>query len=181
MQEVAEKVASRVFEAHQAIEFHEWVPLSAKLTSLKLATRQPTVEMLAHFAKATSESDNDPNRRRTKAEIYAERIAGIQQAPKEVSVPLQALRIGDLVIAAIPFETFAETGLELKDSSPFPATFTIELANGSFGYLPTPRQHRLGGYETWLGTNYVEKEASTKIVAALLKLFASLRESNTAP
>ncbi len=178
MQEVAEKVASRVFEAHQAIEFHDWVPLSAKLTGLKLATRQPTPEMLEHFAKVTAESDNDPNRRRTKEEIYAERITKIQQAPREVTVPLQALRIGDLGISAIPFETFAETGLELKTRSPFPSTFTIELANGSFGYLPTPRQHRLGGYETWLGTNYVEKEASTKIVANLLEMFDSLREVN---
>ncbi len=88
----------------------------------------------------------------------------------------QAFRIGELAIAAIPFETFAETGLELKDRSPFPQTFTIELANGSFGYLPTPEQHRLGGYETWLGTNFVEPEASRKIVTALVGLLQTLRQ-----
>ena len=98
--------------------------------------------------------------------------------PEEVEIQLQALRIGDLGIAAIPFETFTETGLELKDRSPFQDTFTIELANGSFGYLPTPPQHRLGGYETWLGTNYVEKEATTKIVAALLEMFQRQLEDN---
>ena len=27
-------------------------------------------------------------------------------------------------------------------------TFLIELANGSYGYLPPPNQHELGGYET---------------------------------
>jgi hypothetical protein len=94
-------------------------------------------------------------------------------------VPLQAVRIGDLGIAAIPFETFAETGLELKDRSPFDHTFTIELANGSFGYLPTPDQHRLGGYETWLGTNNVELKASTKIVSTVLDLLRTLRRKNT--
>ena len=64
--------------------------------------------------------------------------------------------------------------LELKDKSPLDHTFTIELANGSYGYLPTPRQHKLGGYETWLGTNYVEIEASDKITTQLLDMFSSV-------
>ena len=34
--------------------------------------------------------------------------------------------------------------------------FTISIANGAFGYMPTPEQHKLGGYESWLGTNRVE-------------------------
>jgi neutral ceramidase len=87
----------------------------------------------------------------------------------------QAVWIGDLGIATIPFETFAETGLELKARSPFQPTFTMELANGGYGYLPTPEQHALGGYETWLGTSKVEVQATTKIVNALLEMFAELK------
>ncbi len=66
---------------------------------------------------------------------------------------LQAIRIGDLAVCGIPFETFVEIGLDLKKRSPFPQTMVIGLANGRHGYLPTPEQHKLGGYETWLGTN----------------------------
>ena len=88
---------------------------------------------------------------------------------------LQAFRIGDLGIATIPFETFAEIGLELKAKSPIKPMFTIELANGAYGYLPPPRQHALGGYETWLGTNRVEPRASDKMVAKLVQLLESLR------
>jgi len=51
----------------------------------------------------------------------------------------------------------------------------IELANGCYGYLPTPEQHQLGGYETWLGTNKVEIEASTKLTAALLEMLGELK------
>ncbi len=88
---------------------------------------------------------------------------------------MQAFRIGDFAVAAIPFETFAETGLELKAKSPIKPMFVIELANGGYGYLPTPEQHELGGYETWLGTNRVEKEASRKIVAMLLELLEKVK------
>ena len=81
----------------------------------------------------------------------------------------------ELGIAAIPFEVFSEIGLELKARSPLKPSFTIELANGGYGYLPTPEQHKLGGYETWLGTNKVEVQSSVKIVNALLEMFAELK------
>ncbi|QDT04110.1 Neutral/alkaline non-lysosomal ceramidase [Rubripirellula lacrimiformis] len=170
MAEVAEKVASRVAEAHNDLTFHDWVPLAAASTNLPLKVRQPTPEMLEHLKPYMEAKDTKSDGPRKKEQIYAGRIANILESPKQIEVPLQAFRIGDLGISAIPFEAFAEIGLELKDRSPTGETFTIELANGSFGYLPTPYQHRLGGYETWLGTNSVELKASDKIIASLLKL-----------
>ena len=83
---------------------------------------------------------------------------------------LQAIRIGQLGITAIPCEVFTEIGLDIKRKSPMATTFTIELANGHYGYLPTPRQHALGGYETWLGTCTLEVDSSEKITAVLLEL-----------
>ena len=129
--------------------------------------------MREHFAKVTSTKE-DSELGHIRERIYAERVARLESAADEIRVPLQAVRIGDLGITAIPFETFVETGLALKESSPFRQSFTIELANGNYGYLPTPQQHRLGGYETWLGTNIVEYEASTMIVKALLDLCEKL-------
>ena len=55
---------------------------------------------------------------------------------------------------------FVEIGLEIKKKSPLKPTFTIELANGYNGYLPTPEQHELGGYETWRArSSYLEVDA----------------------
>lgn len=175
MQEVAEKVASKVAEAHKQIEFQSWVPLAGAATKLSLKARKPTPEMRKHFEEIAARSKDDSSGHR-REQIYASRIEKLKDAPATVEVPLQVLKIGDLGITAIPFETFAETGLEIKDRSPFKEAFTIELANGSFGYLPTPEQHRLGGYETWLGTNFVEEKASTKIVESLLMLSNFLQE-----
>ena len=74
-------------------------------------------------------------------------------------------------ITSIPCEVLCEIGLTLKAQSPLPqATFTIELANGHNGYLPTPRQHTLGGYETWMGTCTLELLASLKIQKVLLEM-----------
>jgi hypothetical protein len=176
MQEVAQKVASCVFEAQQKIEHRDWVSLAAEATELSLDVRKPIPEMLSHLTNARTKSKDDPKGHRREL-IYADRIDKLKDAPDQISVPLQTFRIGDLGIAAIPFETFAEIGLELKERSPLSQMFTIELANGSFGYLPTPEQHRLGGYETWLGTNYVEYEASRKITKVLLDQMKSLHEN----
>jgi len=93
-----------------------------------------------------------------------------------VPLIIQAMRIGDLGIAAIPCEVFAETGLAIKQQSPFQQTFTIELANGYNGYLPTPEQHKLGGYETWRArSSYLETDAAPKILDTVMALFARLR------
>ncbi len=77
---------------------------------------------------------------------YAERTLDAKNWPDKVSIVMQTFRIGGLGIAAVPVETLTETGLEIKAKSPSQDTFTIELANGSDGYLPTPEQHELGGY-----------------------------------
>jgi Ku70/Ku80 beta-barrel domain len=90
---------------------------------------------------------------------------------------LQALRVGELGITAIPSEVFAITGLKLKAQSPLQPTFNIELANGSEGYIPPAEQHRLGGYTTWPArTAALETEAGPKIVEALLQLLEKAAE-----
>ena len=72
---------------------------------------------------------------------------------------------------------FVEIGLDLKRRSPFPRTIVVGISNGYNGYLPTPEHHKLGGYETWLGTNRLEPQASDKMQAALLEMVKDLGAS----
>jgi len=176
MREVADLVAAKVFEAHQKIEFHDWVPLGMAQREITLAVRKPTEEQLA-YARRVLEKPEDAKKYHSRERNYADRVLQLHDSPDEVSVIIQALRIGDVGIATMPFEVFAETGLEIKAKSPLPRSFTISLANGSYGYLPTPRHYELGGYETWLGTNNVEPEAAPKMVEALLAMLGRLAES----
>ena len=92
--------------------------------------------------------------------------------------PFPATHIHDELHArclVLACETFVETGLELKAKSPFKPSFTHSIANGYYGYMPTPEHHRLGGYETWLGTNRLEEQASVKITEALLAMWNEMR------
>ena len=170
---VADKVAQAVFAQYGKLTHRDGLTLAMRQRELELAVRKPTPEQLAKAREMLAHPewpDKLPHQR-----SYAHRAVRQHKAAATWSVLVQAVRIGELGIATVPFETFAEMGLELKAKSPFKPTFTISFANGSYGYLPTPEQHRLGGYETWLGTSRVEIDASTKITAALLEMFAELK------
>lgn len=173
MRQVADLVARAVYQAHQQIDFHDWVKLDIRQHELTLAVRKPTEEQLAYARKILDKPEDAPKYHR-RERVYAKRVLRLADSPDQVSVILQSFRIGDLGICAIPFEVFVEIGLEIKDKSPLAQTFTISHANGSYGYLPTAKQHELGGYETWLGTNSVEIQAADKIVESLLSMLRRL-------
>ena len=173
MRLVADQCAQAVFQQYSKLTWHDSVPLRMKQRELELGVRKPTPAQLEHARQVLAEParpDKFPHER-----DYAARAIQQMESPDTVRVLLQSVRIGDLGIFAIPFEVFSDIGLELKARSPFHPSFTTELANGGYGYLPTPEQHRLGGYETWLGTNKVEIQASIKIVDALLEMAAQLK------
>ncbi len=169
---VADQCAQAVFQQYDKLVWHDRVPLAMRERELELGVRKPTPAQLEHAKQVLA--DPDRRDRFPHERNYAQKAIQQLESPDTVSVILQAVRIGDLGISAIPFEVFSEIGLELKARSPFKPSFTMELANGGYGYLPTPEQHELGGYETWLGTNKVEEQASVKIVDALLEMFAEL-------
>jgi len=106
---------------------------------------------------------------------YANATVEYSEPDKTEKVIIQAIRIGDQAIVSLPFEVLVEIGLEIKEKSPFPDTFTISLANGGYGYLPPPHQHELGGYETWIGTSKFEKDSSVILTKQLLEMLGELK------
>ena len=93
--------------------------------------------------------------------------------PDRVRTWVQALRIGDLGIAAVPGELLVELGLDLKARSPFSQTIVIELANDSVGYLPTRQSYEEGGYEP--EASVFAPGCGEQIVDAALGLLEQLR------
>jgi hypothetical protein len=173
MRLVADKVATEVVRVQKSIRHQEWVPLSVAQTELKLGVRKPNAEELSR-ARGILASAKRPLT--TLDEIYAGETVQMSEYPSQVPVLLQAMRIGDLAVTAVPCEVVVEIGLELKQKSPIQPTFTVSLANGYNGYLPTPEHHALGGYETWRAkSSYLEVQASRKITNGLLELLGRLK------
>ncbi len=73
-------------------------------------------------------------------QAFVDRIEGWTFDGEIAEVPVQVLRIGELVIVAYPSEIFCQWGLLAKHFSPGRWTMVVELANGSFGYIPTTDQ-----------------------------------------
>lgn len=165
---VASLVADRIVEAMPDVEYQRSPSLAMAQSELTLKVRKPTSDRVAQAEAFLAEPDDEKLPPRAKA--YAKWTQMLHEHKGTESLVLQAIRIGDVGITAVPCEVLVEIGLRIKTNSPLKPTFTIELANGHYGYLPDPRQHRLGGYETWLGTNILEIEASDKIEAELQKL-----------
>ncbi|HJN12737.1 MAG TPA: LamG-like jellyroll fold domain-containing protein [Pirellulaceae bacterium] len=171
-QQYAEGIAGKVLTAWKQIEHRSELTLAMAESRLKLWRRIPTPERLAWAAPINAARGSQPPRNRP--EVYAQQARWIHENP-ETELVLQAVRIGDLAIAALPNEVYGITGLKLKQQSPLADTFNLELANGAEGYIPPPEQHRLGGYTTWPArTAGLEEQAEPKIVETVLSLLESV-------
>lgn len=178
---VAQKAADAAWFAHRQIEQHQRnVPLDMRQRKVTLEYRRPTAEQLAAAKKVLAIEAPDAIAQLPRlAQNYARNtVRAAEREEDAVTVTLQTIRIGDLAICAIPFETFVEIGLDLKGRSPFRQTMAVGLANGRHGYLPTPEQHRLGGYETWIGTNLVKQNSSVILVNHLLEMLAEMSQKD---
>jgi hypothetical protein len=166
----AAAVAKSALKAYETITYSDSVPLASAEKTLTLGRRVPDQTRLKWARELVNRINARDGMPRTEPEVYALEAIYLHDQPQR-ELKLQAFRIGELGITAIPNEVFALTGLKLKARSPFGLTMNIELANGSEGYIPPPEQHALGGYTTWPArTAALEVEAEPKIVATVLGL-----------
>jgi neutral ceramidase len=175
---VASKAADAAWRAVKKIEAYDENPLVAmRQREVSLQYRVPSADQVEKAMKllALTRKEQAAIHERTASVAGNTVTYGGPEHPGAESVIVQAIRIGDQAIVSMPFEVLVEIGLEIKEKSPFPHTFLIELANGGYGYLPPPHQIELGGYESWLGVSRFEKDASVKLTQALLEMLAELK------
>jgi hypothetical protein len=172
MRFVANEAAQEVMRALKDVQYHDHVSLGSAQQEILLGVRKADAAELEKAREVMRSSKHFPVMD-TLEQVYAREAVLLDEFPAEVPALLQVLKIGDLRVCAIPAEAFVEIGLELKTKRP--NLFTISLANGYNGYLPTPEQHQVGGYETWRARSaYLEVNASRKIVATLTELLGRL-------
>jgi len=184
MNEVGSELARQAAElAKGLVHRAEGITLAAAASELELGVRKPDAGRQAWAEKIRA--GVEPGKRLNRGQVYARETGHLAEFPDTISIPLQVFRIGKLAVAQVPCEVFASTGLAIKADSPFTgaagSTFTIELANGYFGYLPPPEQFDWGGYETWPArSSFLEEQAEAKIRARVGELLAELKEKQPA-
>ena len=167
-QQYARELGELTLAALSKAAYRRDVSLAMAESRLALGRRLPSAARLS-WARKLNQARGD-RRPQNLPEVYAEQAQWLHDNPRAELV-LQAVRIGELGLTAIPNEVFGVTGLKLKAGSPLETTMNLELANGAEGYIPPPGQHYLGGYTTWPArTAGLEVEAEPKIVDALLTL-----------
>ena len=176
---VASKTADASWRAVRKIENYDTKPLIAtRQREVDLPYREPDereISLAKGLLNRTRQEREAINSRTTSVATRVIEYAKPEH-PRTEPVLIQAFRIGDQAIVSMPFEVLVEIGLEIKKKSPFEHTFLIELANGGYGYLPPPNQHKLGGYETWWGTSRFQPQSSEILIKHLLEMLDELKK-----
>jgi hypothetical protein len=176
MRFVADDLAAKVHAALAKVQYQDRVTLAARYREPTLERHQPTAEQIAWAKERLTKPAPKPGVTDLPY-IYARRVVSMAGREASVAVPLQVLRIGPVCIGTIPGEPFAEIGLEFRKRSPVQPAFLVELAHGSFGYIPTAKHFEWGGYETWLGSSAFEPHASEKLLDTLVEMAAEVRDA----
>jgi len=70
-------------------------------------------------------------------------------------IPLRAVSLGSVAFVMAPYEMFDDSGVAIREASPFDMTFVLGYTNGNFGYIPSKTCFEHGCYEQENGTYVV--------------------------
>ena len=173
MQFYGRMLAEEAIKSIEKVNHRSDITLEMQEREIELTVRRPDAQRIGWAQQVLKNVNAKHPHPWTK--IYAEETLHLAEYPPTRTIKLQAIRVGDIGIAAAPSEVFAETGLAIKKQSPIKYTFNMELANGYSGYLPTREQHELGGYETWPArSSLLEVAAEEKIRRELVSLLSEV-------
>lgn len=147
------------------------------LPGRELPPREPYRRAFDEAARRLAQAASAEERARFAHEqrIAEEALIQIDRGGGPFPSEVQAIRIGDAALVAIPGEPFVELGLEIKRRSVAPFTFVVGYANDYQGYLATAKAWQQGGYEVGHGPwSRVGPEASALVVDKALALIERL-------
>lgn len=168
-------LGAAVFQAYKTLAPVAPGPIQARSQRVELAIPEITPEQLEEARQTVAKTPDDRGAHFMRL-VRAYRVleaAGRHGQPYQVEV--QVITLGRQVAwVGLPGEVFVELGLALKQRSPFPYTFVVELANENIGYIPDRRSYAEGQYEpesARCAPGSGEKLVATA-VAVLKELFA---------
>ena len=178
---IGNDLAEKVFNSLDQAQWENEPVIEVRYEDLAVKLRKPSNDELERakqiMAKTNYEglqADDEGLRG-----IYAREQVLLNELPAQLLLPMQAIKIGNVIIGALGGEIFAETGLWLKANSPAEKYFTIGLANGNLGYVPPAHEMQAGGYETWRSrTSKLQEHTEQDMRNRMLSLLLSFTEEN---
>ena len=164
---IGNKLAERILEFYKDLKPIEIDVVDGKKDWVELTRRdiskEEVEELRASLYKIPYDGLNisiaktdTPEYKRFKAEVKLNFAA----RPKKEKVVVQAIRLGDCMIYAIPGEVYCEFGALIKELSPKKFNMVAELANGGpFCYVPVPEAFDTPIYEAQLPSAEFTEEA----------------------
>lgn len=173
MAQVAETLAVECARVMTTVRLQEKAELGASREWVNCGVRVPSPAQVQAAQDALK--GVEPPYRDARHVFARETLIIAREFPKTFRAEVQALRIGDLFIAAVPGEPFVELGLEIRSGLKGAAVFPIGIANGHAGYVPTVRAHDEGGYETWLAkSSFLDRDATPRIMEGMARRLGML-------
>ena len=108
--------------------------------------------------------------------LYAPKgiIASSNRTDSTYDLHLSALALGDLAFIGAPYEMFDNSGMQIKEGSPYNATFILTGAGGYWAYIPSIEYfNEYGGYE--VDNTSFAKGVAEKLVAEYLRMLKKLK------
>lgn len=175
---IGHKLADKVLELYEEAEDFAIDVVDGKKDTVELTRRAFSDEEIAeheHIMKtipieglrfSISEPDA-PEYKRFKAEARL----NFALRPKIQPTLVQAIRIGQCMIYALPGEVYCEFGMLMKELSPLKYNMAAELANGTFNcYVPTPESFIPTIYESQLPSSEFVPESGEKMARFAVEL-----------
>lgn len=157
------------------------------ITSVKVATKVFTAECnhtedhLVPIAKEAQAEYNATNDKKVVEKYGFNSIYHVSATISHANLPATrditffVMAFGqDLVFTATPFEMFCDTGMEIKEGSPFTTTIVCYIGNGANGYLPTEAAWDYNCYEK-NNSNFVRGTAE-KVGQTYIEMLSGLYE-----
>ena len=93
----------------------------------------------------------------------------LQEQVDAMDTELHIIRLGTVAFATSPFELFLDFGNQIRARSLAEQTFTVQLANGSEGYLPTEKAEKGGHYSAFISSGQIGHVGGDLLVRHTLK------------
>ncbi len=178
---IGNDIAEKIFDSLDQVQWEKEPVIAVRYEDLAVKVRKPSTGELERAKQIVATT----NYERLQADeeglrgIYAREQVLLNELPDELALPMQAIKIGNVIIGALGAEVFAETGLWLKENSPAEKYFTIGLANGNLGYVPPLHEMQAGGYETWRSrTSKLQEHTEEDMRNRMLLLLQGFNEKN---